>query len=72
MDVLTTGRLAALAGVNTETLRYYERRGLLSSPRRTQSGYRDYPVEAVEVVRFIKRAQGARPLAKGGRGTLEH
>jgi len=58
MAGLTTGRLASLAGVNTETLRYYERRGLLSDPKRRESGYRDYPVEALQVVRFIKRAQG--------------
>ncbi|MFQ5465769.1 MAG: MerR family DNA-binding protein [Thermodesulfobacteriota bacterium] len=58
MAVLTSGRLAALAGVNVETIRYYERRGLLAAPARTRSGYRDYPGEAVRVVRFIKRAQG--------------
>jgi len=54
---LTTGEVARQAGVNVETLRYYERRGLLKEPRRRPSGYREYPVEAVQVVRFIKRAQ---------------
>jgi MerR family mercuric resistance operon transcriptional regulator len=58
MDGLTTGRVARLAGVNVETLRYYERRGLLPAPPRISSGYRDYPPEAVQVVRFIKQAQG--------------
>jgi MerR family transcriptional regulator, mercuric resistance operon regulatory protein len=45
------------AGVNTQTLRYYERRGLLPKPPRRGSGYRDYSDEAVRLVRFIKRAQ---------------
>ena len=49
--------LADYAGVNPETLRYYERRGLLTTPPRTNGGYRDYPVDAVSVLRFIKRAQ---------------
>jgi Hg(II)-responsive transcriptional regulator len=52
-----TSELAGQAGVNTETLRYYERRGLLSQPPRTVGGYRDYPPTAVELLRFIKRAQ---------------
>ena len=45
------------AGVNTQTLRYYERRGLLPKPPRRGSGYREYSADAVRVVRFIKRAQ---------------
>ena len=45
------------AGVNTQTLRYYERRGLLPKPARRGSGYREYSGEAVRLVRFIKRAQ---------------
>lgn len=45
------------AGVNAQTLRYYERRGLLPRPPRRQSGYREYPPDAVRIVRFIKRAQ---------------
>ena len=51
------GELAKAAGVGVETLRYYERRGLLAEPARRQSGYRAYEPEAVDVVRFIKRAQ---------------
>jgi Hg(II)-responsive transcriptional regulator len=51
------GAAAEQAGVNVQTLRYYERRGLLPrTPRRT-SGYREFPDEAVRVVRFVKRAQ---------------
>jgi Cu(I)-responsive transcriptional regulator len=48
---------AKQAGVNAQTLRYYERRGLLPTPPRRGSGYREYPADAVRVVRFIKRAQ---------------
>jgi DNA-binding transcriptional MerR regulator len=44
-------------GVNPQTLRYYERRGLLTPPGRSRSGYRDYPVEALARLRFITRAQ---------------
>jgi MerR family mercuric resistance operon transcriptional regulator len=48
---------AGQAGVNVQTLRYYERRGLLPKLPRRRSGYREYPDEAVRVVRFVKRAQ---------------
>src|ERR671919_881382 len=54
---MRVGEVAAEAGVNIQTLRYYERRGLLEEPRRTPSGYRQYSAETVRVVRFIKRAQ---------------
>ena len=43
--------------MNTETLRYYERRGLLAEPPRTPGGYRDYPTATLRLVRFVKRAQ---------------
>jgi MerR family transcriptional regulator, mercuric resistance operon regulatory protein len=52
-----TSEVAAQARVNTQTLRYYERRGLLPEPTRTPSGYRNYGDDAVRVVRFVKRAQ---------------
>jgi Hg(II)-responsive transcriptional regulator len=52
-----TGQVADQAGVNIQTLRYYERRGLLPPPPRQDSGYRSYGADAVGVVRFIKRAQ---------------
>jgi Hg(II)-responsive transcriptional regulator len=52
-----TSEVAAQAHVNSQTLRYYERRGLLREPDRSRSGYRDYSVDAVRVVRFVKRAQ---------------
>jgi DNA-binding transcriptional MerR regulator len=54
---LTSGQLAKKCQVGVETLRFYEREGLLAKPARTQSGYRQYPAEAVERVRFIRRAQ---------------
>ncbi len=54
---IRTGEVAARAGVNIQTLRYYERRGLLKEPPRRPSGFRKYPEEAVRVVRFIKHAQ---------------
>jgi MerR family mercuric resistance operon transcriptional regulator len=51
------GQLAAAAGVNLQTLRYYERRGLLAPPDRTLGGHRDYPERSVTVLRVIKTAQ---------------
>src|SRR5262245_16475693 len=57
MKVLRSGELARRANVNVETLRFYERQGLLPAPPRRLSGYREFPVEAVARVRFIQRAQ---------------
>ncbi len=54
---LTIGRLAKQAGVNLETVRFYERRGLLPRPPRSASGYRLFPAEAARRLRFIRRAQ---------------
>ena len=51
------GEVAAVAAVNIQTLRYYERVGLLPKPDRGPSGYRSYEPQAVRRVRFIKRAQ---------------
>jgi DNA-binding transcriptional MerR regulator len=53
---LYSGQLARLAGVSTDTLRFYERRGLLPSAPRSPSGYRLYPVEAVARVRLVRGA----------------
>lgn len=55
---MRTSEVAARTGVNVQTLRYYERRGLLAQPPRSSAGYRAYPADAVRVVRFVKRAQG--------------
>jgi len=57
MEHLKTGELAKRAGVNVETLRFYERKGLLPVPPRRESGYREYPEDSVQRIRFIKRAQ---------------
>lgn len=54
---LTIGKVARQAGVNIQTVRYYERRNLLSPAERTESGYRLYSPEAVRVLRFIRNAQ---------------
>lgn len=54
---MTIGEFAAAAGVNVQTVRYYERRGILSAPERTASGYRAYEAEALDRLRFIRRAQ---------------
>jgi MerR family copper efflux transcriptional regulator len=52
-----TSELAKRGGVNLETIRYYEREGLLPKPPRSSSGYRQFSPESVRRVRFIKRAQ---------------
>src|SRR5712692_8279375 len=57
VEKLTISRLAQLGGVNLETIRYYERQGLLPAPPRTAAGYRVFPREAARRLRFIKRAQ---------------
>ena len=54
---MRSSELAERVGLNPETLRYYERRGLLQPPPRTSGGYRDYPTAAVGLLRFVKRAQ---------------
>ena len=54
---MRSAQVAAEAGVNVQTLRYYERRGLLAEPDRLDSGYRAYGPEAVRVVLFVKSAQ---------------
>jgi DNA-binding transcriptional MerR regulator len=55
--LLRSGELAEAAGVNQQTLRYYERRGLLAEPDRSPGGHRLYPAEALTVLRVIKTAQ---------------
>jgi len=54
---LRVGEVAAAAGVNRETLRYYERRGLIAAPYRSTGGHRMYDDEAVTTLRVIKAAQ---------------
>src|SRR5690242_9873930 len=57
MGALSIGQVAHRAGVGVETIRFYEREGLLEEPPRRASGYRQYSQEAVNQLRFIKRAQ---------------
>jgi Hg(II)-responsive transcriptional regulator len=57
MGSLKIGALAEQAGVGVETVRFYERRGLLRRPQRPRSGYRLYPQETVARIRFIRNAQ---------------
>ncbi len=53
---LTIGKLGAAAGVNVETIRFYERKGLIKQPKKTH-GFRKYPPEYIARIRFIKRSQ---------------
>jgi MerR family transcriptional regulator, copper efflux regulator len=53
-----SGELARLAGVSTDTLRHYERKGVLPAPQRSANGYRVYPSQALERVRLVRRALG--------------
>ena len=57
MTELTIGRLADEAGVNVETIRYYQRRGLMREPAKPNRGHRRYASDAIKRVHFIKRAQ---------------
>jgi len=54
---LTIGRLAKAAGVNIETIRHYQRCGLIDEPEKPLNGFRQYPIEIIDRIRFIKRAQ---------------
>ncbi|MDT8385732.1 MAG: MerR family DNA-binding protein [Gammaproteobacteria bacterium] len=54
---LTIGQLASAARVNVETIRYYQRIGLVTEPGKPAQGYRRYPAPTVARIRFIKRAQ---------------
>ncbi len=57
MGTLTRGIVAERAGVNSETVRYYEQRGLIPTPARSKSGYRLYTEDYIERIQFIKRVQ---------------
>ena len=76
------GELARSAGVTPDTVRYYEREGLLPLPQRTPSGYRDYAPEMLDDLQFIKKAQAlglklsavreVLEISSGGRQPCEH
>ncbi len=57
-NTLTISQLARLAGVNVETIRFYERQGLIPEPPRGSSGFRHYPRQTAESIRFIRVAKG--------------
>lgn len=57
MATMTIGKLAKRAGVGVETIRFYERKGLIPEPPRRESGYREYGQETVDRVRFIRGAK---------------
>lgn len=57
MPGMTIGKIAAEADVAIDTVRYYERAGLLPEPPRRESGYREYPADTVKRLRFIRRAK---------------
>src|ERR1700736_1982739 len=57
MEILSIGQVAQRAGVGVETVRFYEREGLLEEPPRRASGYRQYSEQVVTRLHFIKRAQ---------------
>ncbi len=57
MDGLTIGTLAREGEVNIETIRFYERKGLIQKPPRNESGYRQFPIETLERIKFIRNAK---------------
>ncbi len=57
MSTLTTGDVADEAGVDYQTVLYYEREGLIDEPPRLDNGYRQYPQEAVRIIQFIQQAK---------------
>lgn len=57
MHTMTIGQVAREAGIGVETVRFYEREGLLEAPARRASGYRQFAPPAVDRLRFIKQAQ---------------
>lgn len=57
METMTIGKVARLAGVGVETVRFYEKEGLINKPPHRESVYRQYPIETVHQLRFIRRAK---------------
>lgn len=55
-EFLNSGELAKAVGVSTDTLRHYERKGVLTQPQRGRNGYRKYPASALDRVRLVRRA----------------
>ena len=57
MSTLTIGQVAQRVGVGIETIRYYEREGIIPEPERSRSGYRQFSVETVDRLRFVRHAK---------------
>lgn len=57
MTLLNIGQVAKRTGVTVETVRFYEKQGLIADPQRSDAGYRQYPLETVKRVRFIQHAK---------------
>lgn len=57
MNTMTIGTVARHAGVGVETIRFYEKKGLIARPRKPLKGFRDYPADTVARIRFIRQAQ---------------
>jgi len=55
-EAFSSGELSRLAGVSSDTLRHYERKGVLERPRRSSNGYRQYPADALQRVQLVRRA----------------
>jgi len=55
---MTIGQVAKLANVSVETIRFYEREGMISQPKRQSGSYREYSRDTVKRIHFIKRANG--------------
>jgi hypothetical protein len=70
MERISTAEAAKRGGVGVETIRYYERHGLMPKAPRTHSGYRVFTEDAVMRLRFIKRAQEVGVLAEGDQRSL--
>jgi Cu(I)-responsive transcriptional regulator len=59
MKMLNIGQVAKQTGVTVEAIRFYEKQNLIATPQRSQSGYRQYPLETIKRVRFIQHAKDA-------------
>ena len=57
MKLMTIGNVSKQSGIGVETVRFYEKSGLINEPPRTESGYRQYPPNTVVRIQFIKRAK---------------
>ena len=57
MELLNIGQVAKQTGVTVETIRFYEKQNLITTPQRTESGYRQYPLDTIKRVRFIQHAK---------------